>query len=436
MAIKTILYLAVTLFFWGKTLKQPIWGIVFFTGIFFIRPETVSYYQLIWLRIPLITGILTVLSWFLNTNKSTNPSTRTNLIWMLAVFYGISVASTYFAEVVPLWRWQAAYFDILLFCFLLVKVTTDIDKIKLITCGIIVGALFLSIWGCDQYFRGNYRLEGLGGNRFGSNEIGSILASIFPIWASLGTGRISLFQSSKAKKIERLFFVSTTPLLIATVMFTQSRGAFLGLATAVVLFFWYAKNKMTTLMVIATLLLVILPFAPSQYTARIGTIFNPAIIDTETLHQDTQASSSPDGSIKGRLDFWGYAVRMIEDHPLLGVGPQNFEQLTSQYSSGQYGKKDTHNTYLKIAAELGIPALVLFIALVVGAIGNYAKAIKNIGINNKNLLGYATAYQAALLALSVSGLTSSYNYTEPLYWYIFLSVPILSLSTKENPSKR
>ena len=60
------------------------------------------------------------------------------------------------------------------------------------------------------------------------------------------------------------------------------------------------------------------------------------------------------------------ALQMLKDHPLLGVGLNNFTVRMSEYgevSGWARFLQPVHNVYLLIAAETGILGLILFLCL-------------------------------------------------------------------------
>ena len=78
------------------------------------------------------------------------------------------------------------------------------------------------------------------------------------------------------------------------------------------------------------------------------------------------------GVLQARYLFWRNTLVMIEDHPLAGVGPGNFRIVYPRYSRSYawdmvsgYKKRarKAHNDYLQVAAECGIPALVVLLLL-------------------------------------------------------------------------
>ncbi|MGC8625512.1 MAG: O-antigen ligase family protein [Phycisphaerae bacterium] len=67
-----------------------------------------------------------------------------------------------------------------------------------------------------------------------------------------------------------------------------------------------------------------------------------------------------------RWDYWTGAVRMIQKHPVTGVGLNNFGYYYTQYKPPRAPEdvKDPHNMFIRIAAEAGLPAAIGFVALV------------------------------------------------------------------------
>jgi len=55
---------------------------------------------------------------------------------------------------------------------------------------------------------------------------------------------------------------------------------------------------------------------------------------------------------------------MVADRPLLGVGLGAYAHANRDYNPA-LGAYDTHNTYVNIAAETGLPGLILFLAMMV-----------------------------------------------------------------------
>ena len=83
------------------------------------------------------------------------------------------------------------------------------------------------------------------------------------------------------------------------------------------------------------------------------------------------ASVLTPGSDRGRIAMWRHTLEMVLDHPLLGVGLDNWEYAYPIYDRGRTSGKITaesepvrpHNDFLWILSELGLVGLALFIWL-------------------------------------------------------------------------
>lgn len=161
---------------------------------------------------------------------------------------------------------------------------------------------------------------------------------------------IFLFQTAKSFWIRMLFMVVTCALILA-IIGTQSRGATLGLA-GILFYQWLrSRNKALGIMVGAVVLTLILAFAPPQYFERMNTL------------RDYEAESSA----ALRLIIWQSAIRMANDHPILGVGAGNFSvNFGRQYrplgeSSTSLPWQNAHSIYFMILGELGYPGLIFLL---------------------------------------------------------------------------
>jgi O-antigen ligase len=63
------------------------------------------------------------------------------------------------------------------------------------------------------------------------------------------------------------------------------------------------------------------------------------------------------------------AWRLTLAHPLLGVGPQQFQDVNDTMVREETGRKSgwqvTHNVYLQISSECGIPAFLLYVGSII-----------------------------------------------------------------------
>jgi len=173
-----------------------------------------------------------------------------------------------------------------------------------------------------------------------------MLAPALALWAS----------EARRSPVRWLGFACAIPLVI-TIFLTQSRGAFLALVTiAIPSGIALARRRLRLVVAFAAVIAVAVVKAPAGLWERLGGLRKATSL--ETIGQMDQ-----EGSARERLALLQTAVRIIEDRPLLGIGLGAYGPANARYNPA-VGDRDTHNTYLNITAETGLPGLVLFLGLV------------------------------------------------------------------------
>ncbi len=129
-----------------------------------------------------------------------------------------------------------------------------------------------------------------------------------------------------------------------------------------------------------------------------------------------------DRSIAERLEMWGVGLRMIEQHPFVGVGPGNIPGVYDLYlPAGRLpliGYHDhLHNDYIQFAAERGIPCLAVWLWLM-GALGY---SVLRLSRRLASLRWIAHGAFAAWLALLVEG-CFEFNFGSTPVLMVFLFV--------------
>jgi O-antigen ligase len=139
---------------------------------------------------------------------------------------------------------------------------------------------------------------------------------------------------------------------ISLLALTFSRSAWLALIVFSMVLIWKAKYFDRKQLVILLAVIAI---------SFIGTLFPYyQLVQARTLNT---TSHSEEFSFIGRAWLNQEALKMISEHPLTGVGIGSFIiELASQAGTG-YVIEPVHNVFLLAGAELGIPGLLLVIAL-------------------------------------------------------------------------
>ena len=88
-------------------------------------------------------------------------------------------------------------------------------------------------------------------------------------------------------------------------------------------------------------------------------------IESLTAKATFQASEGK-SSVNERRDFWKQALVLAMQKPMLGYGPYSFRFTQTPYATSVLATSDhPHNVFLKIAAERGIPTMIIFSLLLV-----------------------------------------------------------------------
>jgi O-antigen ligase len=137
----------------------------------------------------------------------------------------------------------------------------------------------------------------------------------------------------------------------------------------------------------------------------------------------------------GRGDLWLVARRMAADHPVLGVGLDNFPVRASAYvrrpGSLQYvdliaeRPHAAHNTYLQMLADAGAVGLALlaaFLALAVASAVRAARAFRRAGAPGLAILARAVVVADAALLTAIAFLSIG---SAPTVWVVLALGPVL-----------
>lgn len=183
-----------------------------------------------------------------------------------------------------------------------------------------------------------------GFNRVGLPSSPNLAASCVATLLSLALGTLLTPVRGWVRKLAFVAFFSGSVSLVLTL----SRGGWLEFAcsTLIIGFFGVRRGWI------------------SPRRALIGLIF--ALIICAPLYGriQTRLSGDDEGSAESRLPLNEIAFRMIKEHPLVGVGADNFPVLMSNYIS-TYNVGDylvtVHNNYLLILSETGAVGLVTYL---------------------------------------------------------------------------
>jgi putative inorganic carbon (hco3(-)) transporter len=235
----------------------------------------------------------------------------------------------------------ARYVIFFMVFFLAAQVATDKDRVASLSGVVLIFAALASAFGIWLFLGGHVRLVGepLGD----PNDFGFMLATVLPLGVYLA-GR-------PRWRVPALVASGTVALAI---LLTFSRGALVGIAVGVA---WaLATRRIPARLAVAGIVAV----------AALGAatvLQQPELIEDALFGKQAVAEAN----VSQRLIFWGVALEQFASSPVFGVGPGNFPLRYAEFALPQIMPGvvvpgvATHNTYLNILAELGLPGFLLFV---------------------------------------------------------------------------
>ncbi len=220
----------------------------------------------------------------------------------------------------------------------------------------------------------------------------------------------------------RLFWSTVLGVLLVTVLWTASRGAFVALVVmaAYLLFSPIMPAARRGSLVVAAFLVIAVAGGP-RYVAIISTMFNPSA--------DYNFSGD---SPNGRGEVWKRGLTYVYDRPVMGAGVRNYtvadgrSAYAMEMQAAGRGSKwsRAHNSFLEIAVEMGVPGFIAFLAIIFGAFGR-AHSLSRRGGTVSTEVSRLMAYLAAALATyAVGGFFLSAEYWPLLYVLVGLIIAL------------
>ena len=208
--------------------------------------------------------------------------------------------------------------------------------------------MYLAVKGIRGYSRATFDRYGytstgqVGGSFLGDeNDVALAMVVILPL-------AIYLFRQSRSLP-GRILWGAGSVLILLTIIFTFSRGGFVGLTVMLLYSVATSQNKAKAVGGLVLAAAILIAVAPSQYWARMETIKDPA-----------------SGTAQLRRNYWAAARRMFYDSPIWGVGGNNFGVLLPDYAiefeperrPNQWGRA-SHSMYFDLLAEFGLLGVLL-----------------------------------------------------------------------------
>ena len=233
------------------------------------------------------------------------------------------------------------YAQLIIFYFLIVNLFNDKVKIDYVLMLLIFGYLYFSYEAWGKSLREG-RLEGIGGA--GSRDANHLANDMLAVIPFIGT--YFLYGNN----YQKLLVLFAAPFILNLMILCNSRGAYLGLAGAGVVYILMCsvKNLKKVLPIASVGVILFFSLTDQRFDERFFSI---------TEYKEDSSSSQ-------RLQSWEGAIRMLKDHPL-GTGESGFSYLSPIYipeivESYDGNRRNVHNTPLSVLTSWGYIGGILF----------------------------------------------------------------------------
>jgi O-antigen ligase len=209
---------------------------------------------------------------------------------------------------------------------------------------------------------------------------------------------------------DRAWAAVVMPALVVILLLTFTRSAMVGVTAGVGVLLLLRNFRLVALLPIVTA--AVIAVAPAELTDRIY-----SMIDLN------------DPTIRDRVAMLEAGGAIAAEHPLTGVGPDMIRHVYPEYrvaGAVQENNIHLHNVPMHIAAERGIPALVLWLWFIGGALVGLRPLLDRA---RQRVL--AAAAMAAIAAMLTAGLFE-YNFGDSEFLMLFLTLITLPFAAERD----
>jgi O-antigen ligase len=292
---------------------------------------------------------------------------------------------------------------------LVVKELWQLKRLVWVQATAVAGMTVMSL--ALHHTHGGRLVGALGGVFENPNDLAINIALNWPICVGF------FFMARGLKKV--IWAVPVFAMLIG-VELTYSRSGFLAISLTAVLVIWEfaIRGRRLHLLLVAGLLgCVLLVAMPGHYVARLTSIVS-----------GNEADSLDRGSREARKELLLNSIRTTVHNPVFGIGAGNFEVTAGSWHVA-------HNSYTELAAEGGIPALILFLLMLYRTMRNIkmtrASTLYKIDPDVRGLTG---GLWVSVAAYMISAFFASTEYSMYPYFLVAYTTALYQIVASQEPA--
>jgi len=326
---------------------QPFWGLLLYYFLAVLRPQYLWSWALPfeW-RWSLFAGLIVIGTSLMNARRTLLGAQTNTIMWLAGIYgilFGISCLTAHNPAISEPWVIDAA--KVLIMVILGSLIINQLWQVWLLVAATAAALGYIAFNINHMYFFQSGRLDifhhGYGG--LDNNGAGLFLAMGIPLAMCF----IGMRYTAKRRWAFILAGMATL-LIMHSVMMTYSRGAMLAAGVGVAWMVWNHRPRSQAVAGGVALVLLISVMAGPQIRER--------FMSTTDFQQDASAQS--------RLDSWSAGWKLAWVNPITGLGVRNSAMFVQNYGADKQGRT-IHSVYLQIAADSGIPAAAVYMAILV-----------------------------------------------------------------------
>lgn len=328
------------------SLYHPFWALMLYYGFAVLRPQYLWDWSLPQgVRWSLFAAVIVMISCVINFSKLVERR-RFNAVLGLMLVYALLLLASILTAYDPAiaMQWGREYGKIFFIAVIASLVVRHLWQIRLLTIMILLTLGYIA-WEINYLYLVNGRLDifhrGFGG--LDNNGAGLMVAMGVPIAFAFGVSAKEHWQRGLA------WFAAA--LMVHVVLMSYSRGAMLGLVVAAVWILLNHRPRRHAMIIALVACLAVSVMAGKEIRER--------FLSISQYQADISANS--------RFESWAAGWAIAKEHPLLGQGIRNSNIYTSNYGADRVGRT-IHSQYLQIAADCGLPALMVYVTMVLVAL--------------------------------------------------------------------
>lgn len=399
-------------------LAMPWVGVLAWSWIGYMNPHRLTWGFATQMPFALMVGVATLVGMVFTRDSKPIPWVReTYLLLGLWIMFTISTFFALYPEAA--WPQWEQITKVLLFTFITLKFFQDRDRLRYL---FVLIAFSIGFYGVKGFFfalrtGGEHLVYGPEGSFLSSNNsVGLAINMVLPF--------LYLLPRDEPRRWLRYVMLFSFWTSAGAVIFTYSRGAFLGLAVVMTLLFLKGSKRLVGgaaafAVVVIFFLTVGHSLIPAPWWERMGTI---------TTYQE-------DGSAMGRLESWRVAYEVASDRPLVGGGfwvlPQ--AEIRDRFDSAK--SLSAHSIYFAVLGDHGFVALALFVGLMISCLFTLRRVRKTVGGHPEGawLVTSTKMLEISLVAYMVNGAFQTEAYFDLFYHLVAAVILVKVLAARLEP---